>query len=378
LPIWDGLRKPFALRQINVRPLPVARIAQVFTNNGIDTKDYSGLSVASAGDVNGDGFDDVIIGAPFADPNGDNYAGQTFVVFGKAKGFGASLDLATLNGNNGFRLDGANGYDSSGFSVASAGDVNGDGFDDLIIGAYYAEPYGAGNTFVVFGKGQGFGASINLRTLNGSNGFRLDGDAYDGSGFSVASAGDVNGDGFDDVIIGAPYARNGAGESYVVFGKASGFSASFDLSAINGNNGFRIDGIDANDGSGNSVASAGDINHDGFDDLIVAAANADPGGNDKAGESYVVFGHRANVAVNRQGTDIANVINGGKGADTVSGHDGNDTLIGWEANDTMFGGLGADSINGGSGDDRIHGNRGKDSINAAAGADILSGDAGAD
>jgi len=140
----------------------------------------------------------------------------------------------------------------------------------------------------------GFGASFNLSTLNGINGFVLNGiDASDFSGGSVSSAGDINGDGFDDVIIGAslanPNSNVQAGESYVVFGQAGGFGASFNLSALNGTNGFVINGIDGSDQSGVSVSSAGDINGDGFDDLIIGAADADPNGN-ASGESYVVFG----------------------------------------------------------------------------------------
>src|SRR3990172_4176927 len=217
----------------------------------------------------------------------------------------AVIDLSALTGsagaNPGFRLDGIDAGDLSGVSVASAGDVNGDGFADLIVGARLANPGGdsaAGESYVVFGKESGFAASFDLATLNGSNGFRLDGiDAGDNSGFSVASAGDVNGDGFDDLIIGAHYADPGgdgsAGESYVVFGKASGFAASFDLATLDGSNGFRLDGIDAQDFSGRSVTSAGDVNGDGFDDLIIGARSADPGGDSAAGESYVVFGKLA-------------------------------------------------------------------------------------
>ena len=212
------------------------------------------------------------------------------MVFGKSSGFTAALDLDTLNGTDGFRLDGIDAFDYSGFSVSSAGDVNGDGFDDLIIGAP-----AAGETYVVFGKSSGFTAAIDLSTLDGTNGFRLDGiDAGDNSGHSVSSAGDVNGDGFDDLIIGAYSAQPGgdrrAGESYVVFGKASGFTAAIDLDALNGTNGFRLDGIDAGDYSGHSVSSAGDVNGDGFDDLIIGAPGSDPGGDSRAGETYVVFG----------------------------------------------------------------------------------------
>ena len=102
---------------------------------GIDAFDYSGSSVAGAGDVNGDGFGDIIIGAPGADPDGMSYAGESYVVFGRASGFGASLDLATLTAPTASASTASMRAIYSGGSVASAGDVNGDGFGDLIIGA---------------------------------------------------------------------------------------------------------------------------------------------------------------------------------------------------------------------------------------------------
>ena len=206
-----------------------------FTLNGIDANDLSGFSVSGAGDINGDGIDDLIIGAVAADPNGDSQAGESYVVFGQdtvnGPGFGANLDLSTLNGSNGFTLNGIDASDQSGYSVSGAGDINGDGIDDLIIGAYLADPNGdneAGESYVVFGQdtvnGPGFGANLDLSTLNGSNGFTLNGiDASDWSGYSVSGAGDINGDGIDDLIIGAyradPNGDNEAGESYVVFGR---------------------------------------------------------------------------------------------------------------------------------------------------------------
>ncbi|MHC0065416.1 beta strand repeat-containing protein [Nostoc sp. UIC 10890] len=277
-----------------------------FVINGIDQDDFSGSSVSSAGDINGDGFDDLIIGALRADPNGQYVAGESYVVFGSNSGFDAQLNLSTLDGSNGFVINGIAEYDGSGGSVSSAGDINGDGFDDLIIGARYADPNGqdrAGSSYVVFGSNSGFDPQFNLSSLDGSNGFVINGiNQVDTSGGSVSSAGDINGDGFDDLIISAtnadPNGQYAAGSSYVVFGSNSGFDAQFNLSSLDGSNGFVINGIAEYDRSGGSVSSAGDINGDGFDDLIIGAPNADPNGQYAAGSSYVVFGFQTTATTN--------------------------------------------------------------------------------
>jgi Ca2+-binding RTX toxin-like protein len=278
-----------------------------FVINGIAASDFSGISVSSAGDINGDGIDDLIVGAYRADPNGNSAAGASYVVFGgSGVGSSGSFNLSALNGSNGFVINGIAANDRSGVSVSSAGDINGDGIDDLIIGASAADPNGntfAGASYVVFGgSGVGSSGSLNLSTLNGSNGFVINGIAAgDGSGGSVSSAGDINGDGIDDLIIGAsaadPNGNSAAGASYVVFGGSGvGSSGSLNLSALNGSNGFVINGIDAYDRSGISVSSAGDINGDGIDDLMIGADGADPNGNLYAGASYVVFGKPSNQA----------------------------------------------------------------------------------
>ena len=196
-----------------------------FILTGIDSGDFAGSSVSNAGDVNGDGFDDLIIGAFRADQPGGTEHGETYVVFGRSGGFASSIALSTLDGTTGFVLTGIDGGDQSGRSVSSAGDVNGDGFDDLIIGAAAADQTGGNNqgeSYVLFGRSGGFASSIALSTLDGTTGFVLTGiDGSDQSGFSVSGAGDVNGDGFDDLIIGAIGAvAPRRGESYVVFGKS--------------------------------------------------------------------------------------------------------------------------------------------------------------
>jgi len=266
-----------------------------FKLSGGAAYDHAGRSVNAAGDVNGDGFDDVIVGAYGADPNG-NVSGASYVIFGKAGELAADLNLTTLNGSNGFKLSGAAAQSRSGWSVSGAVDVNDDGFDDQIIGAEGAGA-GAGASYVVFGKASGFASNLNLATLNGSNGFKLTGVERDVAGWSVSAAGDVNGDGFDDLIVGARDGNLGAGASYVVFGKQTGFPANLDLSTLNGTTGFKLNGVVGGDSAGFSVSTAGDINGDGFADLIIGAPYADSTGSD-SGASYVVFGKASGFLAN--------------------------------------------------------------------------------
>ena len=161
--------------------------------------------------------------------------------------FAPVITPSDLDGTNGFQISGGGATDRFGYSVASVGDFNGDGYDDFIVGAYHADANGAdsGASYLVFGKATGFDADFDVSTLDGTNGFRLNGEAADQeSGRAVRSAGDVNGDGFDDLVISSHGGPNGpkAGAAHVVFGKASGFSASLDLSALDGSDGFQISG----------------------------------------------------------------------------------------------------------------------------------------
>ncbi|MBF0098960.1 MAG: FG-GAP repeat protein [Magnetococcales bacterium] len=321
-----------------------------FRLDGVAAGDQSGQSVGSSGDINGDGFTDLIIGARLADLPGIIDTGAGYVVFGKSSSFGSVINLSSLDGSTGFRLNGVAVDNRLGASVNTAGDLNGDGFDDLIVGAHRADLNGtnSGSSYVVFGKSSTFNSVINLSDLDGNTGFRLDGVAHDESGISVSSAGDVNGDGFDDLIVGAYRANsNGTafGASYVVFGKASVFSSVVNLSSLDGSSGFRLNGVAAYDNSGWSVSAAGDINGDGFDDLIVGALTADPNGNLDAGSSYVIFGSNSTNAVTFLGTSGADTLNAGTTAA--------ERFVSGSGNDTMTGGGGADVFHGGAEDDTV-------------------------
>lgn len=394
-------------------------LAKLNGNNGLILKGsrsgYGFDNVTIAGDINGDGFDDIIVGDGYSDPNGKTNAGANYVVFGKAKGFSPNLNLTQLNGSNGFIINGINSRDYSVVATVK-GDVNGDGFNDIFITAPNAAGK-AGESYIVFGKAEAWGKNFNLAQLNGNNGFTIkatslntfftsidtvgdiNNDGIDdividnsnkkyvifgktgfnstfnlaningSNGFVIHSAtssesigrvsiaGDVNGDGLNDILIGAESnAANGqkyAGVSYLVFGKEK-FGSSLDLSsAINGSNGFQINGINASDQSGHSVNIASDINGDGFDDLVVRTAFSD---------SYVIFGRDFTNKVNRLGTPNNDLLIGTNGDDILIGGRSSDTLRGGLGRDVLYGGAGNDVLSFGVIDRRIDGGGGTDTL----------------
>jgi len=234
--------------------------------------DRAGFSVAGAGDVNGDGYDDLLIGAPFQDAGGAD-AGAVYLIYGPVVGT-RNLSRADV------KLIGENAVDRAGQSVAAAGDVNGDGIDDLVIGSGSNDAGGvdAGAAYIVYGPVTGPTLDLSLADV------KLVGEAAgDGVGISVAGAGDVNGDGNDDVIVGAPGEDStafDAGAAYVVYGGSSGV---IDLSAAD----VKLQGEAASDSAGTAVASAGDLNGDGRADVLVGAPGADGPGTDN-GVVYVI------------------------------------------------------------------------------------------
>ncbi|MEL7465409.1 MAG: hypothetical protein AAFN79_15165, partial [Pseudomonadota bacterium] len=270
---------------------------EAFRVDGINVTDRLGDAVSNAGDINGDGIDDFILGASSAGPNGF-YSGEAFVVFGRTDGFPTTLSVADLDGTNGFKISGEASSDVLGDAVSAAGDLNGDGIDDILIAAPGAGPGDRGQAFVIFGTTDGFAAEILPSELDGTDGFRMTGlGDRDRLGTSVSDAGDVNGDGIADIIVSAPFSDtygNGSGQSFVVFGTEDGFAADLDLSALDGTDGFRIEGKLEFDNAGVSVSSAGDINGDGIDDVIVGGASyyaeyaSDPVNSNA--EAFVIFG----------------------------------------------------------------------------------------
>ncbi len=296
------------------------------------TFDTAGFSVSSAGDVNGDGWIDMIISAHFQTVSGlSGNTGNTYVVYGSA----ALSALQTISLGNvggtvpGFVISGWQAGEESGTSVSSAGDFNGDGKADLLVSAYFNDTAGtnAGMTYVVLGKTGN--VAVDLENIkNNVGGFAIKGENIsDFSGVSVSSGGDINGDGLGDIIIGAviggsanatPY----SGKTYVVFGRNTA-NATIDLAQVAaGVGGFAIVSNTADEQSGHSVSSAGDINGDGLADIILGAPFKTESGGVNTGHSFVVYGKSSTTQVNL--TDVGNNIGGfaiiGQGAQDLSGY----------------------------------------------------------
>ena len=411
------------------------------------TDDFAGTTVRNIGDFNGDGFDDVAIAAPLSRRSGTaveqqaRQEGKVYVVFGSAA-LPAQIDLTQLNGQNGFAFQG-NGTGSSlvGSSVDGAGDVNGDGLADLIIGARGAVNQGGGQAYVLYGQRSPLPGLIDRDSLNGQTGFTLNGTPDPGGFFSrgeqagaaVAGIGDYNQDGLDDVLVYAPQGdangRSDVGRSYVVYGQQNA-AAVRDLGNLNQANGFVINGIANFDGDGlqlvqqdgasGRVDGGGDLNGDRVPDLLIGNPVADRTAlAPSSGFGYVVFNPttaRANptspapspiastpapvpatppsdtfspadpvspapaLSVPRfiPGTPGNDRLQGGDGDDTLAAPLGNNWLLGGDGDDLLVTNLGSDRLDGGDGDDLMAAGEDNDLLLGGAGDDVLLGNAGDD
>lgn len=305
------------------------------TLTGTETDGSFAYSVAGAGDVDGDGYDDVLVGALGG--------GAVYVFQGAAGGIPSATDTDAATKLSGSSLE------LSGDAAAGAGDVNDDGYDDVVVGAWLGGGY-AGAVYVFQGSASGVastGTSGADSTLSGTA-------FYENFGAGVDGAGDVNGDGFADLLVGAPGGNGAKGAAHVFLGAASGLgdrtSAQSDTTLTSSVSGF----------FGRGVAGVGDIDGDGYDDVGVTAGSS----NDWTGAVYLFRGSSSGVA--------------------DAGHDAADTvLVGVQSDDRFGGSLAAvGDVNGDGYDDMAVGAQGVDGVGEAyvflgSAGGIASGDADA-
>jgi hypothetical protein len=225
-----------------------------------------GYSVGTAGDVNNDGYSDVIVSAPFI-YNGESVEGQVYVYLGSGGGLSSSPH---------WTIDGDQSHAQLGLSVATAGDVNGDDYADVIVGApeQVNGIWGNGRAEVYLGSADGLSTTPAWGVVG-----EEDGDAF---GFKVDTAGDVNGDGYDDIIVAAHNVQTGEGRVFVYHGSEVGLSS---------DPAWTVEGEQVEEYFGSSIGSAGDVNADGFDDVIIGAAEYDAVDiGYRAGRSLVYYG----------------------------------------------------------------------------------------
>ncbi|MCA1600198.1 MAG: integrin alpha [Acidobacteria bacterium] len=255
------------------------------------SEDALAAQAAGAGDVNGDGLDDVLVGAPRASNGRGARSGVAYVVFGKASTTEVRLEQfhEQADSTSGFRIDGANERDFAGQDVSGIGDINHDGLDDILVSAPFA-----GRSYVVFGKESTEPVDLLAFEANvqGTQGFRIDTPTPEfNTDYSVSAAGDVNDDGTSDVLLGVVASPGARGSAYVVFGKSD--PVPVDVNRSMGQS-FRVQGTYGGSATGYAVSEAGDMNADGFDDVLIGAPSFYCCGH---GAVYLVYGQATTEVV---------------------------------------------------------------------------------
>ena len=253
------------------------------------TTTWEAGGAAAAGDVDGDGNDDIVLPAPAQ----ESVTGSAWVVvFGSDETTAVDLDgpdERTTRIKLAEFLTQGPGLGSP--SIRGVGDVNGDGSDDIAVGAPADGIGGPGGVWVVTNVARG--GTVSLDKLGG-DGFRIDGAPADSAfGGAVSGAGDVNRDGTDDLVVGAPSEGTGRGAAYVIFGSEE--PGDVDIADL-GDRGFALRGA-GRMGAGGEVTGLGDVNDDRLADFAVSATDQSPAGRNSAGVVYVVFGRRETTPV---------------------------------------------------------------------------------
>ena len=293
-----------------------------------------GTDVDVAPDMNGDGYDDMVLSA-YTGPNGDA-SGKVYLVLGAAAGWAMDQPIDVADAS----FVGQELYDRAGCSVAGAGDVDGDGFGDLLIGAYGALG-DSGAVYLVRGGAAGWASDVPVEDADVTFAGEIAGDS---AGTSVAGAGDVDGDGLDDILVGAKGWDGNVGKAYLVMGREGGWAAQTALSTAEAS----FLGETTDDYAGRAVAGAGDVDGDGFDDILIGA-NDDPAGN--AGIVYLVAGRAsgwvqdaplANADASFLGTDPGDGLGRSlSGAGDLDGDGLDDFLIGAPLSNASLPGAGS-------------------------------------
>ncbi|WP_137180750.1 cadherin domain-containing protein [Roseomonas sp. AR75] len=267
--------------------------------DGAFPDDHVGSAVAATGDMNGNGLQELVVGAPEADRNGETDSGVAYLFFTPtAPGSTDLKDLDDAGSNEGFAMFGEAAGDMAGYAVAGIADLNGDGRADLVVGAPGNDAGGSdgGAAYVVWGKATRAGVDL-ANVAAGTGGYRITGVTGEAAGSALATLGDLNGDGKAEILVGAPGADGGAGAAYVVFGK--GTTSAVDLANVAaGIGGYRITGISPGEAVGMSLAALGDVNGDGLGDMLLGST----------GLAYVVFGKADTAEVSL--LDVADGIGG--------------------------------------------------------------------